>query len=789
LYDFTNLSDVEFEKLCGDVLSRKLGMKLRYFAPGRDGGIDLVDDVENKNVVVQVKHYAKSSYSSLLASLKKEVPKVKKLNPKQYYICVSQQLTAPNVKEIYDLFDGYMEDTSNIITRDILVEFLDEDSNQDILRKNFKLWLLSDKLLKEIFNNQVFIDSEVLLDDIDEDFNYFVQTKVFNEALEILKNYRLLMLHGAPGVGKSINSKMLAASFVKEDYIIRYTTDGQVSNIKNVISENPDVKEVILLDDCLGQYYFNLKEGQDRELISLIKYVKQYENKVIILNTRVTVLNEAKRSRFEFRRYLERDKIPLRTIDMDDISAEEKAEIFYNHLSKNKIPKDYYNTLKEGKRYKVVINHKNYNPRIIEYVTEEHRYKTVKAKDYYKYILKNLDHPNDVWADEFEHKLEEIDRIFMYTLFSLTDTHIDIDVLEECFIYRLDKEDRSQSTINYFFVVTSRLGKSLIRTFDDNGLRKIGVLNPSINDYMNNHIYSNRIGLKAIRNSILYIEQLEKMYGEKEAEEILIEKLNSGEFINFKSIDNKKISYLFYGIAEHKILNESYKKVIKDNFDELNESITFFNKKLEKKDLVIKFLEEKTLYEFYEIEESLKDPDFVECFISNIDFKGLSAVLSVIKKEELSIPGLSEEILLPLFEELEYYIDEFEIYDYIEALHEADFFSDLMYLRFGEEIDAEKEEEFDREIALISTTVQSDIIENIKNQLDKALDFQLIQEKIEKMVKINISEEKILDILDTHFFPEPDYDEDYREESRGFEVGDRDEIDIIFDREYQQLDE
>jgi hypothetical protein len=104
LYDFTNLSDVEFERLSADILSRQLGVKLRYFAPGRDGGIDLVDDMAQKNIVVQVKHYAKSSFSSLLTSLKKEVDKVKTINPKQYYICVSQELTALNIKEIYNLF-------------------------------------------------------------------------------------------------------------------------------------------------------------------------------------------------------------------------------------------------------------------------------------------------------------------------------------------------------------------------------------------------------------------------------------------------------------------------------------------------------------------------------------------------------------------------------------------------------------------------------------------------------------------------------------------------------------
>ena len=82
MYDFTNLSDVEFEKLSADILSRQLGVKLRYFAPGRDGGIDLIDENQQKNIVVQVKHYAKSNLNSLLTSLKNELIKVKNMKPK-----------------------------------------------------------------------------------------------------------------------------------------------------------------------------------------------------------------------------------------------------------------------------------------------------------------------------------------------------------------------------------------------------------------------------------------------------------------------------------------------------------------------------------------------------------------------------------------------------------------------------------------------------------------------------------------------------------------------------------
>ncbi|MFS0777084.1 restriction endonuclease [Neobacillus sp. 3P2-tot-E-2] len=779
MYDFTNLSDVEFERLSADILSRKLGVKLRYFAPGRDGGIDLLDDAVQKNIVVQVKHYAKSSFNSLLTSLKKEVAKVKVINPKHYYICVSQELTALNINEIYNLFKEYMKDSSHIITRSELVESLNEDGNQDILRKNFKLWLLSDKLLKDIFNNQVFIDSEVLLDDINEDFNYFVQTAVFTEALETIKKHRMLMLYGAPGVGKSINSKMLAATFAKEDYIIRYTTDGQVSNIKSVLSENPDVKEVILLDDCLGQYYFNLKSGQDRELISLIKYIKHHKNKILILNTRVTILNEAKRARFEFRDFLDQERIHLKSTDMESISRSEKAEIFYNHLSRNQVPKPYFEALRNDKKYTHIINHKNYNPRIMEFVTQKHRYINLNPDDFFGYILSNLKDPREVWADEFDERLEEIDRIFMHTLFSLTNTFTDIDILKECFIFRLKNEGRGQSTIDYFSVVKTRLTKSLVKIFDVNGSQKIGVFNPSINDYMDSHLRSNTIGLNAIKDSILYIEQLEKMYEPKEAAEILINKLKTGEYLNLMSLVNKKFEYLYFGIATNTILKDEYKTIIKSNFIKLNESLSFSNNTIKKAEIVIKFLEDKHLFEFYDIGESLNDTDFVSDFITNLDFKGITRLLYVIKKEEILIPELIERLNEDLLDELNAYISDIDVGEYIESIDGYDTFYDLMPLE-------ENTDKIDKAIKLLFSDIQMDIKKSLIEemyQLDKTLDYEKLSKQIEDMVEESISEDTIFGALEIHFYPEPDFDYEYDDDRRGYDSGNIDVAYVIFNRD------
>ncbi len=79
MYNYGNLSDVEFEDLCKDIMSEKLGMELRTFTKGRDSGIDICDSVVNPEVVIQVKHFFKSSFSDLRRSLKDEKTKLKNI--------------------------------------------------------------------------------------------------------------------------------------------------------------------------------------------------------------------------------------------------------------------------------------------------------------------------------------------------------------------------------------------------------------------------------------------------------------------------------------------------------------------------------------------------------------------------------------------------------------------------------------------------------------------------------------------------------------------------------------
>ena len=134
MFNYKNLSDYEFEKLCCDIMSKILGVQLRTFAKGKDGGIDATDDVSTHNIIVQAKHYINSSYSALYNTLKSEVNKVDDLKPNQYYVCCAQELTPGNIDDIYNLFSDYMKDSNNVIDLNNIDNFLKDQANNQTFR-------------------------------------------------------------------------------------------------------------------------------------------------------------------------------------------------------------------------------------------------------------------------------------------------------------------------------------------------------------------------------------------------------------------------------------------------------------------------------------------------------------------------------------------------------------------------------------------------------------------------------------------------------------------------------
>ncbi len=326
MLNYANLSDVEFEYLCQDVMQKKLNTLLRRFAQGKDGGIDLTDDVSKLNIIVQVKHYNFSSIATLISSLKKEKKKLEVHKPKEYFICCSKNLTPENINELFTYFSEYMPSDKNILTLNEIDDFLQLPENQDVLNKHYKLWIDSVGLLQQAQNADVFIDCEVLLSNIEKEKKFFVKTQAYEQAVKSLNKNKTLFITGNPGVGKTITSKMLVLYYATLGYRVRYTTNtSNFRELKKSLSLDKNLKEIILVDDCFGQAYFKMHDAQNEDLLSLIKYVNLSHSKLLILNSRITIFQEAMVLKPDLVKSMEDNEYKTIVIDINAISNIEKA--------------------------------------------------------------------------------------------------------------------------------------------------------------------------------------------------------------------------------------------------------------------------------------------------------------------------------------------------------------------------------------------------------------------------------------------------------------------------------
>jgi len=715
MFNYHDLNDVEFEELCKDVMGKILNTKLRVFATGRDGGVDLTDNVDTLNIVVQVKHYINSDFSNLRTSLKKEIPKVKQLNPNQYFICCAKRLTKDNIKEIYKMFSNYMASDKNIFTLIEIDDFLQDENNSDIVRKHYKLWLSATTILNEINNRNIFIDCESLLSDIEEERKFFVQTTAYDLCKEHLEKHRLIMLLGSPGVGKTTLSKMLVIYFADCGYSVRYTTNGDISDIKRSLSSNREQKEIVLLDDCLGQHYFKMIDSQESELLALIKYIKVNPKKLLILNSRITIFNEAKERSIDFKIYINRKKIDIYTLNMDQISLFEKAKIFYNHLTFNDIPKEYLTSIKTNKNYMEIVKHPNYTPRIIEHVTLINHYSKIKKpEDYFSYINSTLANPVDIWKDEFNRRLTAIDRVFLNTLYSLTDTNIDSNILQECFEKRLTIMPNIDCTINNYENVLVRLSQSIVKIIDYRDKKHIGVINPSVNDYLKPNFYSNSLELGQIKSTIIYYEQLVRCYSNQDNSSLLQQKIIDDTILDLKfSNERTKYDVILSMICMHKICNKIYMDYIYKflnshyNYDNLLSGHMLHS-------TILKNLLEEPLYSYYKMEDAIKSVDLIENILESLSLDDLIKTVNILSdhlENSTEIVSMLEE---KIHEEIDIYLENIDLSDFCDRNDVFNAIDDNLEYNDEEQILDTR-----RAVSILQKKIKNSIESDLNNTLKK----------------------------------------------------------------------
>lgn len=498
-YNFLNLSSFEFENLSRDILQEKIGFYFESFTSGQDGGIDLRAALSNgDDIIVQAKRY--SLYSNLKTNLKKEVKKVKELNPERYILTTSVGLTPSNKEEIKNLFSPYIKSTEDIIGRNDLNNLLSLYPNFE--EKYYKLWLSSTNILKRLVNSVVYNQSKFEFDEIKDTLKIYVQNDSFNEALKILKKHRYVIISGIPGIGKTTLSRMLVYRLLAQDF-------GDFVYVSESIKDAYDYyedgkKQVFFFDDFLGRNFLEtgLAVNEDTKLVKFIERIKKSEDKILILATREYILKQAKNS-FEL---LDNKSLELVkcTLDLSKYTRKIRALILYNHLFFANVPLVHIRNLIDTKTYLKLIEHKSYNPRIIETFVKSQFWEDTEPEQFSKTLLSFFDNPTSVWEHAFENTISKGAQIVMLVISTLGTPVLleDLRVAVNSFIVANNTTYNLTMDSIAFRRTIKELESTFITTRMDS-YSKIAVefQNPSIQDFLINYIEGkNSLILNLIRS-------------------------------------------------------------------------------------------------------------------------------------------------------------------------------------------------------------------------------------------------------------------------------------------------
>jgi hypothetical protein len=513
-YDFLNLSPPEFENLCRDLLQKELNKTLESFTNGRDNGIDLRYSIaNNKQIIIQCKRYA--DYKNLLSNLAKEKQKVVLLNPTSYVIFTTVGLTPNRKNEILKLFSPYIKSTGNIFGKDDINNLLGK--YPEIEKNHFKLWLSSTAILDKILNSKIYNQSNFEIETIKETINVYVNNESYYNAIDIIKENKYVIISGIPGIGKTTLARVLVFHYLAngfEDFI--YLSDS-INEGYTLYKEGR--KQIFLFDDFLGTNFLEnkLTNNEEQRIVKFIERISKSKDKIIIFTTREYILAQAKQKydalnspSLEFAKCV---------IDLSQYTKIVRAKILYNHLFFSTIPREYLDDFLSTKTYLKIINHGNYNPRIIQTITKDDFWKTLNSNKFSSKFMEFIKNPESVWKHVFENQISKLSQIVLVNLMSCGSPILLSDL-------KLVTQNFARFHNNKYGIVYSEMEfkksiRELENTFlkinrDKSNIFIIEYQNPSVQDFLVNYFRDLPDYISDILNCTLTFNQIFKIFSFKD---------------------------------------------------------------------------------------------------------------------------------------------------------------------------------------------------------------------------------------------------------------------------------
>lgn len=486
--NFSNLWSADFEDLARDLIGRDLNMRFEAFSVGPDGGVDGRHSVARGQVILQAKHYAGSSFSALKSAMKRERLSIDRLNPVRYLLATSRSLTRDNEAVLAKIIGPSLLDEADIFSAEDLEGLLRK--YPDIEKSHIKLWLSSTAVLERVLRAASHQLNEITLQEIEEKLRIYAPNASFDSARDKLEENQVLIISGPPGVGKTTLAEMLVYAYLGEGWdlnTIRSLEEGFAS-----LSIDDSKSQVFYFDDFLGKVALDKRSlaHRDSDFSRFVNRVKNSRNARFVLTTRAYIFEEARLisehladNRLDINKFVLNVSVYTRRI---------KARILYNHLLAAGTSQEHINALVAGRHLAAIVDHKNYSPRIIEWMTDKHTVGKVPAEKYPETFIATLNNPSGLWDVAFRTHISVSCQHLLQTLFFESQYGVQIDDLKvsyESLHSLLCNKYGTPFSPKDFEETLKILEGGFIRISDGN----VSFVNPSMRDYL--YGYLNDFGM------------------------------------------------------------------------------------------------------------------------------------------------------------------------------------------------------------------------------------------------------------------------------------------------------
>lgn len=747
-FNYSNIESREFEELCRDLISKKEGIEFHTFASGKDGGIDGRYQTKNGDIIIQAKHYISSTISNLKTTVREQKKKLDIIKPIRYIFITSYSLSVENINEIYGILKNYVSDKQDIIGQSMIDKMI--ENNPEILLKHPNLWW-NYTTLTQLIKPEIYGNNRFEIEEMESKLERLVWCHQYTEALTKIEKERILVITGMPGIGKTVLGTLIAFKYAVRGYKIIKDFTENIEKINVLINKNE--KNIIFIDDFLGANILEYFKGSNsgNELIRFINKMKKDDKQIVVLTTRSQIFKEAINLADKFDQLQLTQKNRNFTIELNNYTNNEKAEILYRHLQLSKIEKKDLETLIKNKNYWNIIKHKNYFPRIIEFITEVKHFEEEKYSSYYSFMLEKLENPEKLWGKPFIN-LENDLKIFLLTVYSFGKS-IDKEKLEEAYDERIG--ELKNTTLQFDQCLEILEGGFIKISISKDSKNYIDFINPSLRDFFIKKLSNNIREYKKIIKKITSIEQLKYINSVLESEEQVNDMLDIVLSLNLEKINIDKedqINFFRNGLRSSCCLK--IKKRIEEKI------VNLVNSDLEKYFTKLLFVSNGSIPK--EITERMEEKVYKLILNNNLYLEGVKSlnqievILSILKNK-----GELEVFLKENYKEIENIIEKClrdEVCDY-------DFHNFYNFLDDVENI-LEQNSEDDIIKDTFSLLVQSIYEENLQS-LEKYFNCKIFLEVIlDELDSINI--EQMVDWNKLKRYPGDDFEyEEYRlEENR-----------------------